>query len=85
MLLAVIGPITTATRLLKKAEQTTGISARIVHTPEALGNGGCSYSLKTASENLPIVMNIANAVKIKVKGYYLIDTNSNTESYHAIS
>ena len=85
VILAVIGSITTATRIEKKLEQTTGISARIVHTPAVLGNGGCSYSIKTKSENLPIVAETASKYKIRVKGYYLVENTDGKEVYHAIS
>ena len=85
VLLAVIGSVTTATRLHKKLEQTMGISARIVHTPQAIGNGGCSYSIKTKSENMPIVMETAAEYKIRVKGWYLAENEDGKEVYHAIS
>lgn len=84
-LVAVIGSITTATRFAKKLEQLTGISVRIVHTPEELGSAGCSYSLKTRSEYLPIVMDTAAKNKVKVKGYYLEEKTEGKVVYHAIS
>lgn len=84
-LLAAVGSITTATRLGKKLEQLPGISARIVHTPEELGNAGCSYSIKTKAEYLPIVADTASKNKIKVKGYYLAEISEGKTVYHAIS
>lgn len=84
-LLAVIGPVTTATRLTKKLEQTYGISARTVHTPEKIGGGGCSYSVKTKAEHLPIVMQTAQSNKIRVKAYYITEVSGGEEVYHGIS
>lgn len=85
-LLAVIGPITTAARLEKKLGQTTGMTIRIVHTPEEIaGGGGCSYSLRTKAENMPVVMETAAKYKIRVKAYYITEINDGKEVYHAIS
>lgn len=84
-LLAVIGSITTATRLVKKIEQVSGISARIVHTPEEIAVGGCSYSVKTKAEHMPIVADTAAKNKIRVKGWYLAQNSDGETVYHDIS
>ena len=41
-----IGSVTTATRLKKAAEKIIGFPAYVVHTPSALNQGGCSYSVR---------------------------------------
>lgn len=84
-LIAVVGSITTASRLEKKISATGRIFSRIVHTPAELGNGGCSYSIRTKGENLPVVIETANRYRIKVKGYYLIESSNGKEVYHALS
>lgn len=84
-IIAVIGPVTTAARLAKKIEQTSGVSARMIHTPEAVSGGGCSYSVKTKSEYLPVIMQTAEKYKIKVKAYYIIEIAEGKEVYHDIS
>ena len=84
-LLAVIGPVTTAARFEKKINAQSRISTRIIHTPDTLSSGGCSYSIKTKAENFPILLEIANQYKIKVKGYYLCDIIDGKEVYHVIS
>lgn len=84
-MLAVIGPITTATRLEKKLSRRTNISAKIVHTPEEISNGGCSYSIKSGAENLPVIMETAKKFNINVKTYYIIENLAGKEVYHAIS
>lgn len=84
-LIVVIGAITSASRLEKKLSQHCGIRSRIIHTPDIIGNGGCSYSLRTRGEHLPLVMQIANDCKIKVKAYYLAEVCNGKEVYHVIS
>ncbi len=81
-LIVVLGPITTATRFFKKLMERERISARVVHTPESLGGGGCSYSLRTEMEALPRVMRIAEDYHFRVKGYYWMEGE---ENYHALS
>lgn len=81
-LIVVLGPITTATRFSKKLLERERISARVVHTPEALGGGGCSYSLRTEMEVLPRVMQVAKDFRFRVKGYYWMEREGN---YHALS
>ena len=81
-LIVVLGPITTATRFSKKLLERERISARVVHTPEALGGGGCSYSLRTEMEVLPRVMQVAEDFRFRVKGYYWMEGEGN---YHALS
>ena len=41
-----VGSVTTATRLKKAAEKIIGFPAYVVHTPSALNQGGCSYSVR---------------------------------------
>jgi len=84
-LIIVIGAITSASRLDKKLNQYYGIQSRIVHTPDDIGNGGCSYSIKTKGEYLPLVIQTANECKIKVKGFYLASLSNGKEVYHVIS
>jgi hypothetical protein len=84
-LIVVVGPITTTSRLEKKLSQYSRISTRIIHTPDELGNGGCSYSIRTKGENLPIVLEIAKKYNVKIKGYYLAEAVDGKEEYHVIS
>lgn len=84
-LLAVVGPITTASRLEKKLSKRTNISARIVHTPEELSSGGCSYSVRSGAENLPVIMETAEKYNINVKAYYIVEISGGKEVYHDIS
>lgn len=84
-LLAVAGPITTATRLEKKLSRRANISVRIVHTPEELSSGGCSYSVRSGAENLPVIMETAKKHGIKIKAYYIVENSGGKEVYHVIS
>ncbi len=84
-LIVVIGPITTANRLWKRLDKDYGISARIFHTPVALGSKGCSYSLKTHFKNLPLITEAANRYNIKISGLYLSEKTEGEEVYHALS
>ena len=84
-IIAVVGSVTTASRLEKMLAKAYGASARIIHTPSVLGYGGCSYSVKTKKQHLPLVKELASKYKIKVKEYYIIDTVGGKEVYHAVS
>ena len=81
-LIVVLGPITTATRFSKKLTERERIPARVMHTPEALGGGGCSYSVKTGMDMLPRVMQAAKEYRVRVRGYYWMEGEGN---YHALS
>ncbi len=83
--IAVIGAVTTAVRLEKAIGRETKLTVRVLATPKAINNGGCSYSVKTKAENLPILMEVATKYKIRVKEYYLVEINNGKEEYHAIS
>lgn len=84
-LIAVVGSVTTASRLERKLNENGRAFSRIVHTPAELGNGGCSYSIRTNGKNLPVVIETANKYKIRVKGYFLIEISDGKEVYHALS
>lgn len=83
--LVIVGPITSATRLLKCTQNKGNLAARIVHTPSSLGGGGCSYSIKTMGKNLPGITEAAQECNIKIKGTFLIDKSSGKEAFYVIS
>lgn len=83
-LLTVIGSVTTASRLKRELERRK-ITAAVVHTPTELGNSGCSYSIKTKRAILPVIIELAEKYKIKVKGFFIIEETSNGAVYHDIS
>lgn len=83
-LLAVVGPVTTTLRLQKMLNKMGDINARSVHTPASLSTGGCSYSIRTLGKSLSMIVELAKKNNIKVKAYYLVNSEDGKEVYHAL-
>ena len=62
-----VGSVTTATRLKKVAEKIIGFPAYVVHTPSALNQGGCSYSVRVDDRALSEIRTIADDNEIPIK------------------
>ena len=60
-----VGSVTTATRLKKAAEKIIGFPAYVVHTPSALNQGGCSYSVRVDDRALNEIRKIAGDNEIR--------------------
>jgi len=84
-LIAVIGSVTTAVRLEKYLHKKHAVSSKTFRTPSELGASGCSYSIKTKGEHLPLVIECAKDLKIKIKGIYFSEFSDGKEVYHALS
>ena len=79
-ILAVVGAVTTATRLAKKLERLGDIRARVVNTPSELGGSGCSYSVRASLSNEAFLRNYAG-----IKRIYIEETIGGKRYYHDIS
>lgn len=80
-----VGSATTAARLKKAVEKNVGFPAYVVHTPSALSQGGCSYSLRLDDRMMGDVEKIARDNNIRIKNIYIEKTENGESVYHAIS
>ena len=78
-----IGSVTTATRLKKAAEKIIGFPAYVVHTPSALNQGGCSYSVRVDDRALNEIRKIDN--EIPIRRIYIERTVNGERVYDVVS
>lgn len=81
----VVGSITMATRLSRVIEKNTGLPTKVVHTPSALREGGCSYSVYTSDKIYDIIHTILSDFDIHVKGIYIEKLVDGEREYRDIS
>lgn len=81
----VVGSITTASRLAKLIEKTTGIPADVVHTPAAIKSGGCSYSVRVSGSTAQTIKNISDEYGINIKAIYAENFSGGEREYRDIS
>ncbi len=81
----IVGSATTAERLKKAAEKIVGFPAYVVHTPTALNQRGCSYSVRIDDRALEIIKNIARDNGISIKKIYIEKNENGERVYHAVS
>ena len=67
--LAVFSSITYANRIKKLSEKNSGYMA-LMHTPSAISDRGCSYSLRFRKKYLQSVIENATSNNIALKGIY---------------
>ena len=81
-----VGSITTATRLKKQLEASSGYPADVVHTPKQLNEtGGCSYSVRADDRLVPFVSAICSEHSIKIKGVYTEEIRNGERVFNAVS
>ncbi|MCD8181089.1 MAG: DUF3343 domain-containing protein [Firmicutes bacterium] len=80
-----VGSATTAARLKKAAERIVGFPAYVVHTPAALGGGGCSYSVRLDDRALEDIKTIASDNRLPIKGIYTEKIENGERVYNAVS
>lgn len=80
-----LGSATTAARLKKAAERIIGFPAYVVHTPAAVNQGGCSYSLRLDDRALSDIKKIAGDNEIPIKRIYIEKIENGERVYHAVS
>lgn len=66
----ITGSVTSAKRLANNIEKYSKHFADVVHTPSALSDGGCSYSVKIKNEDYEKAKEIAEKSGIKIKKAY---------------
>lgn len=84
-LIITTGSITTAVRLEKLLNSYKDINAKVIHTPSAINNAGCSYSVKTSLNVLDFVKELSQKKQIKVRKFYIEEIMGEERVYHAIS
>ncbi len=84
-LIITIGSVTTAARINKKIKSLSNIKSSVIHTPSAISQGGCSYSIRTNFANLNLIRKMAEENKITYKKLFT-ETKINGElEYNDIS
>ncbi len=84
-LIITTGSVTTAVRTAKKLNSISNVNASVIHTPPAINTGGCSYSVKTAPDNLELVKKLYQENKIRFRKIYIEDTVNGESVYRDIS
>lgn len=80
-----VGSVTTATRLKKVIESHIGYPAYVVHTPSALNNGSCSYSVRIDDRAINEIKNIKEFNEIPIKRIYIEKRENGERVYDVIS
>lgn len=84
-ILAVVGAITSATRLATHLEKNGCKNINLIKTPAAISAGGCSYSLKMNELDLNALRSATSSRKFKVKKIYLVTEEGQECEYNDIS
>ena len=84
-MLVTIGSITTAERLARIIERSTGVHASVVHTPASINRGGCSYSVRFNDSYKNDVQRLAREYNVTIKRFYREGLSGDERVYHAIS
>lgn len=81
-----VSSITTATRLKKRLEASTGYPAEIVHTPSRLNiSGECSYAVRADNRLAEIVKPLCSESGIRIKKIYTEEIRDGERVFNDIS
>lgn len=69
----------------KAAEKIIGFPAYVVHTPSALNQGGCSYSVRVDDRALNEIRKIAGDNEIPIRRIYIERTVNGERVYDVVS
>lgn len=84
-ILITIGSTTSAMRLARLLKAETHFRAAVVHTPAAINQGGCSYSLRTEPGAVEYLRKIAAKYRLPIRLIYRIEIIDGERVYHALS
>lgn len=84
-IVAVVGSVTSASRLKKALEKKGCINSEISHTPSAISAGGCSYSVYLSENCIPVLSKTVDEYKIALKGIYKKYIKEGKEFYYDLS
>ena len=84
-LIITAGSVTTAIRLEKQLSYAGDLNAAVIHTPPAISTGGCSYSVRTSLDKMPLVKQIIEGKRIRVRKFYIEENVNGERVYNALS
>ncbi|MCH5213508.1 MAG: DUF3343 domain-containing protein [Oscillospiraceae bacterium] len=84
-MLVTIGSMTTAERLARIIERSTGNPVAVVHTPASINKGGCSYSVRFNDRYENDARRLIREYNIPAKRFYREGWNGAERVYHDIS
>lgn len=84
-ILAVVGAVTTATRLAGVLEKSGCKNVKVIRTPVVISSGGCSYSVRINEENLNELLEASSHRRLRVKKIYRVQEFGQECEYHDIS
>ncbi|MBQ7975426.1 MAG: DUF3343 domain-containing protein [Clostridia bacterium] len=84
-ILAVVGAITSATRLAAQLEKQGCKDLRVIRTPYDISIGGCSYSVRMKESCLQQLYSVLNHRRFKAKKIYRVTENDRECDYDDIS
>ncbi len=67
--LVILSSVTYAKRMEQLLERK-GITCTVGHTPKVLAQKGCSYAVKLKMRDLPVLLNVAESLALKIYGVY---------------
>lgn len=77
----VVGSVTSAVRLKRLLEKSTGYPAQVVHTPAQISRGGCSYSVIADDRLRAYIRPFCAERDIGINGIYVREG----DEYYAVS
>ena len=80
----VVGSATTAERLKRRLEKTSGYPASVVRTPAPLRTGGCSYSVKIDDRSLDLAKQLLRTSGLSYKKIYRTLNRNGERVYNAV-
>ena len=84
-IIAVTGAVTSAARLSKELERSGCVNSRVIHTPEPVRKGGCSYSVKIPDTCLTLLSDIISEKHFRLKKIYRETIKNGERSYDDLS
>ena len=84
-IIAVVGAITTASKLKTALEKKGCLKCRIAHTPSKISSGGCSYSVYLSDSCYFLLLEETKKCGINIKGIFRKYISNGKEFYDDLS
>ena len=84
-MLITVGSVTTAVRLARIFEKNICPHAEVVHTPQAVRRGGCSYSVRVPEGYRDAAEELMRTYNVPVRKFYSETMHEGKREYHDIS
>ncbi len=82
-MIATVASVTSANRL-KKCASESGINSSVTQTPHILTKEGCGYSVRFDEINRNDIESCANALNIKIRGFFKENTTDGKTTYSKV-